>query len=379
MTSSNPGRAEQASVSEDILDLQGVTRRFGDVTAVDSVDLTVRRGELFSLLGGSGCGKSTLLRMIAGLETPDSGRLFIDGQDMTNVPPHERPVNMVFQSYALFPHMTVTQNVAYGLRQEGMARGEREDRVHEVLRLVDMQDLAGRKPDQLSGGQRQRVALARGLAKRPRILLLDEPLGALDRKLRERTQFELVNLQERIGTTFILVTHDQEEAMTMSDRIAVMRAGRIQQIGAPRQVYEYPNSRYVADFVGAANLLSGEVVANTDGIARIRLTDTGTVVHVSAASAPVKQGDQVTAMVRPEKLRATADLNAVSGEANLLSGIVEDIAYLGDMSIYHVQVSGGPRIQVAQANRHHTGEAPVTWGDTIHLTWHPDDGVVLTT
>jgi len=379
MTASNPGHAEQASVSGDILDLQGVTRRFGDVTAVDSVDLTVRRGELFSLLGGSGCGKSTLLRMIAGLETPDSGRLFIDGQDMTNVPPYERPVNMVFQSYALFPHMTVTQNVAYGLRQEGMARGEREDRVHEVLRLVDMQDLAGRKPDQLSGGQRQRVALARGLAKRPRILLLDEPLGALDRKLRERTQFELVNLQERIGTTFILVTHDQEEAMTMSDRIAVMRAGRIQQIGAPRQVYEYPNSRYVADFVGAANLLSGEVVANTDGIARIRLTDTGTVVHVSAASAPVKQGDQVTAMVRPEKLRATADLNAVLGEANLLSGIVEDIAYLGDMSIYHVQVSGGPQIQVAQANRRHTGEAPVTWGDTIHLTWHPDDGVVLTT
>jgi len=377
MTASNPGHAEQASVSGDILDLQGVTRRFGDVTAVDSVDLTVRRGELFSLLGGSGCGKSTLLRMIAGLETPDSGRLFIDGQDMTNVPPYERPVNMVFQSYALFPHMTVTQNVAYGLRQEGMARGEREDRVHEVLRLVDMQDLAGRKPDQLSGGQRQRVALARGLAKRPRILLLDEPLGALDRKLRERTQFELVNLQEQIGTTFILVTHDQEEAMTMSDRIAVMRAGRIQQIGTPRQVYEYPNSRYVADFVGTANLLTGEVVANTDGIARIRIADTGTLVHVSAA-APVAPGDQVTAMVRPEKLRATADLNAVSGEANLLSGVVEDIAYLGDMSIYHVQVSGGPRIQVAQANRRHTGEAPVTWGDTIHLSWHPDDGVVLT-
>jgi len=377
MTSSNPGRAEQASVSGDILDLQGVTRRFGDVTAVDNVDLTVRPGEMFSLLGGSGCGKSTLLRMIAGLETPDSGRLLIDGQDMTNVPPYERPVNMVFQFYALFPHMTVAQNVAYGLRQEGMARSEREDRVHEVLRLVDMQDLAGRKPDQLSGGQRQRVALARGLAKRPRILLLDEPLGALDRKLRERTQFELVNLQERIGTTFILVTHDQEEAMTMSDRIAVMRTGRIQQIGAPRQIYEYPNSRYVADFVGTANLLPGEVVTKTDGIAQIRLTDTGTVVHVSAGT-PVKQGDQVTAMVRPEKMRATADRNTVSGEANLLSGVVEDIAYLGDMSIYHVEVSGGPRIQVAQANRHHTGEAPVTWGDTIHLTWHPDDGVVLT-
>lgn len=378
MTSSNPGHAEQASVSEDILDLQGVTRQFGDVTAVDNVDLKVRRGELFSLLGGSGCGKSTLLRMIAGLETPDSGRLLIDGQDMTNVPPYERPVNMVFQSYALFPHMSVAQNVAYGLRQEGMARSERDDRVHEVLTLVDMQDLAGRKPDQLSGGQRQRVALARGLAKRPRILLLDEPLGALDRKLRERTQFELVNLQEQIGTTFILVTHDQEEAMTMSDRIAVMRTGRIQQIGSPRQVYEYPNSRYVADFVGTANLLSGEVVANTDGIARIRLADTGTLVQVSAASAPVKQGDKVTAMVRPEKLRAITDQTPGSGETNRLSGVVEDIAYLGDMSIYHVQVSGGPRIQVSQANRHHTGEAPVTWGDTIHLTWHPDDGVVLT-
>ncbi len=378
MTSSNPGRAEQAPVSGDILDLQGLTRRFGNITAVDSVDLTVRRGELFSLLGGSGCGKSTLLRMIAGLETPDSGRLLIDGQDMTNIPPYERPVNMVFQSYALFPHMTVTQNVAYGLRQEGMARGERDERVYEMLQLVDMQDLAERRPDQLSGGQRQRVALARGLAKRPRILLLDEPLGALDRKLRERTQFELVKLQNRIGTTFILVTHDQEEAMTMSDRIAVMRAGRIQQIGAPRQIYAYPNSRYVADFVGTANLLPGEVMAKTDGIAQIRLSDTGILVHVSAAT-PVKQGDQVTAMVRPEKLRATADRNSVLGEANLLSGVVEDIAYLGDMSIYHVQVSGGPRIQVAQANRRHTGEAPVTWGDTIHLTWHPEDGVVLTT
>ena len=266
MTATQPGHVAEADRIEPILDLQGVTRRFGDVVAVNAVDLTVRRGELFSLLGGSGCGKSTLLRMIAGFEPPDSGQIRIDGRDMTTVPPYERPVNMVFQSYALFPHMTVAQNVAYGLRQEGMARSERDDRVHDVLKLVDLPDLARRRPNQLSGGQRQRVALARGLAKQPRILLLDEPLGALDRKLRERTQFELVNLQDRIGITFILVTHDQEEAMTMSDRIGVMRDGQIHQIGAPREVYEFPNSRFVADFIGTANLLTGDVIAATDGM-----------------------------------------------------------------------------------------------------------------
>lgn len=377
MTTKESGHVTEADRIEPILDLQGVTRRFGDVVAVNAVDLTVRRGELFSLLGGSGCGKSTLLRMIAGFEPPDSGQIRIDGRDMTTVPPYERPVNMVFQSYALFPHMTVAQNVAYGLRQEGMARSERDDRVHDVLKLVDLPDLARRKPNQLSGGQRQRVALARGLAKQPRILLLDEPLGALDRKLRERTQFELVNLQDRIGITFILVTHDQEEAMTMSDRIGVMRDGQIHQIGAPREVYEYPNSRFVADFIGSANLLTGEVIAATEGMVQVRLAATGTSIFV-ASPAPVSPGATVTVMVRPEKLQTVTGPAVVSGDANLLSGVVQDIAYLGDMSVYHVEIADGLRIQVAMANRLHTGEEPITWDDTIHLTWHPGDGVVLT-
>lgn len=377
MTTTKPGHVTKADRIEPILDLQGVTRRFGDVVAVNAVDLTVRRGELFSLLGGSGCGKSTLLRMIAGFEPPDSGQIRIDGQDMTTVPPYERPVNMVFQSYALFPHMTVAQNVAYGLHQEGMARSERDDRVHDVLKLVDLPDLARRKPNQLSGGQRQRVALARGLAKQPRILLLDEPLGALDRKLRERTQFELVNLQERIGITFILVTHDQEEAMTMSDRIGVMRDGQIHQIGPPREVYEYPNSRFVADFIGTANLLTGEVIAASEGMVQVRLAATGTSITV-ASPVPVSAGATVTVMVRPEKLQTVSGPEAVSGDANLLSGVVQDIAYLGDMSVYHVEIADGLRIQVAMANRLHTGEEPITWDDTIHLTWHPGDGVVLT-
>jgi len=376
MTTTEPGHDVAASRNETILHLQGVTRRFGDIVAVDDVDLAVARGELFSLLGGSGCGKSTLLRMVAGFERPDDGRVIIDGRDMTDVAPYERPVNMVFQSYALFPHMTVAQNVAYGLRQEGMARSERDDRVRDVLALVDLPDFARRKPHQLSGGQRQRVALARGLAKQPKILLLDEPLGALDRKLRERTQFELVNLQDRIGTTFIMVTHDQEEAMTMSDRIAVMRDGQISQTGTPREIYEYPRSRYVADFIGAANLLDGEVIGTADGTARIRLTATGTEIS-AAVHAPVTAGDTVTAMIRPEKLQTVADLQDIPQDGNRLTGIVRDIAYLGDMSIYHLDIADGLRIQVAMANRHQSHAEPITWDDTVHLTWHPGDSMVL--
>ena len=315
------GPAEQ---SRTILHLESVTRRFGAEVAVNDVDLAVKQGELFALLGSSGCGKTTLLRMIAGFEIPDEGKVLIDGQDMTGVPPYERPVNMVFQSYALFPHMTVAQNVAYGLKQEGMARSERDDRVAEVLQLVELSALSKRKPDQLSGGQRQRVALARGLAKRPKILLLDEPLGALDRKLRERTQFELVNLQERIGITFIMVTHDQEEAMTMSDRIAVMDAGRIRQTGAPREVYEFPNSPFVANFIGAANLLSGTIEAIRDGMATIRLADVDGII-LAPADSTCTAGETVTAMVRPEQLTARRGDTAPEG-VNALTGVIEYLA-----------------------------------------------------
>lgn len=369
--------------ADDILVIEGVSRRFGAIAAVDGVDLAVRRGELFSLLGESGCGKTTLLRMVAGFELPDSGRILIDGEDMTRVPPFERPVNMVFQSYALFPHMTVGENVAYGLRQEGMARAERNDRVGEVLALVDLSEMADRKPDRLSGGQRQRVALARGLAKRPKILLLDEPLGALDRRLRARTQLELVNLQDRIGTTFILVTHDQDEAMTMSDRIAVMRGGRIHQIGPPRDVYENPVSRFVADFIGAANLFDGEVMAIEGGTARVRLATGGTTVAV-AADLSVGTGARVTVMVRPEKIQCeiaaigrSAGPGPGSDDMNVLTGIVRDVAYLGDLSVYHVESDGGLRLQVAMANRHHRTQRVITWNDTVRLSWHPGDGMIL--
>lgn len=369
--------------ADDILVIEGVSRRLGEIAAVDGVDLAVRRGELFSLLGESGCGKTTLLRMVAGFELPDSGRILIDGEDMTRVPPFERPVNMVFQSYALFPHMTVGENVAYGLRQEGMARAERNDRVGEVLALVDLSEMADRKPDRLSGGQRQRVALARGLAKRPKILLLDEPLGALDRRLRARTQLELVNLQDRIGTTFILVTHDQDEAMTMSDRIAVMRGGRIHQIGPPRDVYENPVSRFVADFIGAANLFDGEVMAIEGGTARVRLATGGTTVAV-AADLSVGTGARVTVMVRPEKIQCeiaaigrSAGPGPGSDDMNVLTGIVRDVAYLGDLSVYHVESDGGLRLQVAMANRHHRTQRVITWDDTVRLSWHPGDGMIL--
>jgi putrescine transport system ATP-binding protein len=376
MENGTPLANPSAAARPPVLSIEGATRRFGETVAVDRVDLAIDQGEFFALLGESGCGKTTLLRMIAGFEMPDDGHILIDGQDMSRTPPYERPVNMVFQSYALFPHMSVAHNVGYGLRQEGMARSEREDRVAEVLALVELSSLAKRKPHQLSGGQRQRVALARGLAKRPKILLLDEPLGALDRKLRERTQFELMALQARIGTTFILVTHDQEEAMTMSNRIAVMRAGRIHQIGPPRQVYEYPTSRFVADFIGSANLLQGEVMSVAGNAARVRLRAGGQTVEVETeAEASFQPSQSVTVMIRPEKMEAGRQ---AFGGANELTGQVVDIAYLGDLSIYHVAIADGVRVQVAMANRQHRQGKPLERGEGVHLTWHASDAVILT-
>jgi putrescine transport system ATP-binding protein len=354
--------------------IEGVTRTYGEVYAVDDVSLTIYKGEFFSLLGGSGCGKTTLLRLLAGLEQPSAGRVFIDGADMTDVPPYERPVNMMFQSYALFPHMTVEQNVAFGLKQERLPRAEIRDRVAELLELVRMQDLAARRPHQLSGGQRQRVALARSLAKHPKLLLLDEPLGALDRRLREHTQFELVNIQERVGITFVMVTHDQEEAMTMSTRIAVMDAGRIVQIGTPGAIYEYPATRFVAEFIGAVNVFEGRVAETRDGHVRVRSEDACCELVVEH-SQPLTVGTPVAVAIRPEKMTVTGEPQGQ--QTNAARGVVAEIGYLGDVSIYHVRLPSGKLVQVQLTNLARLTEPPLTWDQPVYLSWEPSSGVVL--
>ncbi len=354
--------------------IQGVSKHFGDVAAVNGVDLNIYRGEFFALLGASGCGKTTLLRMLAGFETPSGGKIFIDGVDMADIPPYRRPVNMMFQSYALFPHMTVGQNVAFGLQQDGVAKGEIADRVAEILDLVQIRTLAKRKPDQLSGGQRQRVALARTLVKRPKLVLLDEPLGALDRKLREQTQFELVNIQETLGMTFVIVTHDQEEAMTMASRICVMNAGMVEQVGAPAEVYEYPNSRFVADFIGTANLFEGLVTSTGMDETRIAAPDLGGDIVVRGGG--VAKGASVSVMVRPEKIQVMPD-GSVDPGFNSAEGIVREIAYLGDVSVYHAELPTGKRVQFTRANLLHTADAPLTWDDRVRFQWHPDNAILL--
>jgi putrescine transport system ATP-binding protein len=360
--------------AEPFVRIERVTRTFGDVYAVDDVSLEIYRGEFFSLLGPSGCGKTTLMRLLAGFEPPTAGKIFIDGTDVTEMPPYARPVNMMFQSYALFPHMSVAQNIAFGLRQERMPRARVRERVEEMLTLLRIGELARRKPDQLSGGQRQRVALARSLAKHPKLLLLDEPLGALDRKLREHTQFELVNLQEQVGTTFVMVTHDQEEAMTMSSRMAVMDSGQIQQVGTPTTVYEYPANRYVAGFIGAANLVEGRVLAQDDGLVRIRPADWDGELLMRHPQ-PLVAGTPVSVAVRPEKIRVGGVPDGQS--FNRVTGRIEDIAYFGDVSVYHVQLAGGLRLQATQANIVPRAEQPLTWDDEVELWWQPSGGVVL--
>ena len=322
-----------------IVEIEGLTKRFGAIAAVDRVDLEVGRGELFALLGSSGCGKTTLLRMLAGFETPDEGRILIDGQDMTGVPPHQRPVNMMFQSYALFPHMNVAENVGYGLRREGLPKPEITTRVADALEQVRLSDYAARRPAQLSGGQRQRVALARALVKRPKLLLLDEPLAALDRKLREGTRFELVRLQEELGLTFIMVTHDQEEAMSMAGRLAVMNEGRVAQVGTPHEVYERPRSRFVADFIGVANILP------LDGARR-------------------------WLALRPEKITLFA---ARPDTAHAVAGKIVDIAYEGDRSLYRVALADGSVLLVSTANVARTVDA-FRRSQEVWLGWAADAG-----
>jgi len=354
--------------------IQGVSRRFGEVQALTDVSLDIYQGEFFSLLGGSGCGKTTLLRLLAGLDTPDAGRIWIDGVDVTDLPAYRRPVNMMFQSYALFPHMDVEANIEFGLRQERMPRAARGERVDQMLELLHIAELRRRRPDHLSGGQRQRVALARALAKHPKLLLLDEPLAALDKKLREHTQFELVNLQDRIGITFVTVTHDQEEAMTMSSRIAVMDAGHIVQVDTPRGIYEFPNSRLVASFIGSVNLFEGKVRAREGD--ELLVSGGEDLSMRLRCPQPLMLGTPVTVAVRPEKMRLYPE--AESGGENRVSGKVEDIAYLGNLSIYHVRLRTDQMATMTLANVYPRTEQKLTWGQEVTMGWSPFCGVVLT-
>ena len=355
--------------------IRNVTKTFGDVYAVDDVSLDIYKGELFCLLGGSGSGKSTLLRMLAGFETVTSGTIEIDGQNMASVPAYERPVNMMFQSYALFPHMTVEANVAYGLKRQGIARSEIGDRVAELLKLVRLDAFARRKPHQLSGGQRQRVALARSLARRPKLLLLDEPLGALDKKLRGETQYELVKIQETLGVTFIVVTHDQEEAMTLSTRIGVMNDGKIAQIGEPQEIYEFPNSRFVAGFVGSVNMFEGVVTEDEDDHIRIDASaEAGCDIYVSHGvdCAP----EQILwYAIRPEKMVLSRE--RPEGDANITHGLVEDVAYLGDMSVFRIVLDSGKRIHVSQTNVTRYDIEAISWDEKVYISWAADAGAVL--
>ncbi|MBW6420780.1 ABC transporter ATP-binding protein [Rhizobium sp. XQZ8] len=358
---------------------ENVTKRFGTFTAVNDLTLDIYEREFFSLLGPSGCGKTTLMRMLAGFEEPTSGRILLQGKDISGVPPYRRPTNMMFQSYALFPHMSVEKNIAFGLEQDNLPKGEISARVEEMLKLVKLDQFAKRKPAQLSGGQRQRVALARSLAKRPKVLLLDEPLGALDKKLREETQFELMDIQHTLGLTFLIVTHDQEEAMTVSDRIAVMDKGIIMQVATPAEIYEAPSSRYVADFIGDINILEGTISKTEAALGApgaIHIDSDGIAVKVEQECQAV-QGDKVAFAVRPEKVRISPEQPADTS-VNAVYGEVWDIGYLGDFSVFLVRTADGRIVRAAQANVSRLVDRPITFGDMVWLTWSADAGLVLT-
>jgi putrescine transport system ATP-binding protein len=354
--------------------IKGVCKRFGDFTAVDNVDLDIEQGELFSFLGGSGCGKTTLLRMLAGFEMPSSGTIEIDGVDVTHQAPYDRPVNMMFQSYAVFPHMNVAKNVAYGLQKEGVSRAEINKRVDEMLELVQLGELKNRKPGQLSGGQQQRVALARALIKRPKVLLLDEPLAALDKKLRERTQFELMNIQDELGITFVVVTHDQEEAMTLSGRMAVMDKGRFQQVGTPKEIYDYPSSRFVADFIGTINTFEGVVTVVGDKEIQVYSDEAGESLTALGRQL-VDVGQTIEIAVRPEKIFVSKD--KPDNDDVCIEGVVDDLGYLGNRSLYRIRLGSGKIVQVSSQNRRRSVTRFLEWEDKVWLSWRPRSAVVL--
>lgn len=373
------GNAPSKTQKEAFLRIQGLVKQFDDVYAVDDIDLDIYKGEIFALLGSSGCGKSTLLRMLAGMESPTQGKIILDGQDITKLAPYERPINMMFQSYALFPHMTVEQNIAFGLKQDKLPKDEIAARVEEMLKLVQMTKYAKRKPHQLSGGQQQRVALARSLAKKPKILLLDEPLGALDKNLRKQTQLELVNTIEQVGVTCVMVTHDQEEAMTMASRIAVMAEGKLQQVGTPFDIYEYPNSRFTAEFLGETNILHGKVVEYTSDAMLVKCDDMRAPVHLSY-SLGGPDDMEVWISLRPEDVNMYKTKPAHFKGVNQARGVIKEIAYLGSVAVYHVQLESGfiLKSSIPSSRWYLAGEDAPTWDETVYIGWHDDQPIALT-
>jgi len=371
----SPGGKPEKVKAENYVRIESLRKEFDGFVAVDDVSFSIRKGEIFALLGASGCGKSTLLRMLAGFERPTKGAILLDGEDIVGLAPYERPINMMFQSYALFPHMTVEQNVAFGLVQDGMGKAETAARVDEMLGLVQMGKLARRKPHQLSGGQQQRVALARSLAKSPKLLLLDEPMGALDKKLRSQMQIELVNIVERLGVTCVMVTHDQEEAMTMAHRIAVMDSGKIRQIGTPDEIYEQPNCRYTAEFIGSVNLFEGKVEEDEKDYVTIRTPGLDSPIYIGHGITGY-DGMSVAFAIRPEKVSISKE--EPSQKYNKAKGVIEEIAYFGSHSVYHVRLASGAKVLCNFVNMKRWASEDFTWNDAVWLSWDDNSGVVLT-
>ena len=374
MTDSSSTHPWQDPDQKPYIRIENVTKKFGDFTAIDNLSLDIYKSEFFSLLGPSGCGKTTLLRMLAGFENVTDGRILVDGEDMSDIPPHLRPINMMFQSYALFPHMTVEKNIAFGLKQDKLPDDVINQRVEEMLELVELTKFAKRKPNQLSGGQSQRVALARSLAKSPKLLLLDEPLGALDKRLREQTQFELMDIQEKLEVTFVIVTHDQEEAMTVSSRIGVMESGNLIQVATPTEIYEAPVNKDVADFIGDVNLLKGIYKGKDKEGTELLSEDSNSIVYATQ-EVEAELEDTIWFAIRPEKLEISK--RKPSNDINVLQGVIEDIAYGGSFSTYHVRLDNGRILKAIRANRVRTEEHHLTWEDEVYLHWSAHSAVVL--